>query len=306
VKKLLLLLTGMCCIIVSCSPEPDQPQERSSNDMLVVYTVNYPLAWFAQRIGGNVVDVQFPGPPDEDPAYWQPVSETIEQYQKADMILLNGADYAKWITTTSLPMSKCVNTSAAFKEQYIALEDDLTHSHGPAGEHAHGGLAFTTWLDFSLAVQQAQASKDALIKRAPEHAEKFDANYADLEKDLMTLDTEMKSIAEKIAAAPLIVSHPVYQYWAQGYGLNVRSVHWEPDEAPTDAQWRELKKLLLSHPAKLMIWEGEPTAATIDALKALNIESIVFDPCAARPSGINFLASMQDNIDELENKTMRD
>ena len=36
---------------------------------LVIYTVNYPLAYFAERIGGDLVAVHFPAPEDVDPAF---------------------------------------------------------------------------------------------------------------------------------------------------------------------------------------------------------------------------------------------
>jgi len=62
-----------------------------------------------------------------------------------------------------LPQSKMVNTSAKFKDQYITAEEVITHSHGPGGEHSHASVIFTTWLDFSQAVEQAKAVKDALI-----------------------------------------------------------------------------------------------------------------------------------------------
>ncbi|MEJ2085889.1 MAG: zinc ABC transporter substrate-binding protein, partial [Acidobacteriota bacterium] len=65
---------------------------------LVLYTVNYPLQYFAQRIGGDLVEAAFPAPEGDDPAYWKPTPEQILAYQNADLILLNGADYAKWLT----------------------------------------------------------------------------------------------------------------------------------------------------------------------------------------------------------------
>ena len=71
----------------------------------------------------------------------------------------------------------------------------------------------------------------------------------------------------------MVFSHPVYQYFARRYGLNARSVHWEPDEPPTDAMWAELKELLAEHPAKWMIWEGEPLAKTADKLAELGLEA---------------------------------
>ena len=262
--------------------------------------MNYPLAYLAERIGGDWVEVEFPAPTDEDPAYWQLDAATIEGYQNADLILTNGAGYAKWMEMVSLPTSKCINTSSGFQDQYIELEEAITHSHGPDAEHAHGGLAFTIWLDFSLAVRQAEAIKDAFIKLMPENKPNFEANYTALEKDLLELDNSMKAVSEKIKNVPLVVSHPVYQYWARGYGLNVQSVHWEPDEAPTDLQWQGFKEMLKSHPSKWMIWEGQPMTETVNALNAMQIQSVTFDPCGATASEKDFLHSMQKNIKDLE------
>ena len=128
-------------------------------DRLVVYAVNYPLAYFAERIGAEHVEVHFPAPAGVDPAFWVPNAETVAGYQGADLILLNGADYAKWVTKATLPMSAMVNTTAAATDRYIEIEALTTHSHGPEGEHAHGGTAFTTWLDMRLALCQATSGR---------------------------------------------------------------------------------------------------------------------------------------------------
>ena len=77
--------------------------------------VNYPLKYFAERIGGPHVNVTLPVTADEDPVYWVPGIEVIGQYQQADLILLNGAGYAKWVKKASLPRSKTVDTSRQLK-----------------------------------------------------------------------------------------------------------------------------------------------------------------------------------------------
>ena len=96
-----------------------------------------------------------------------------------------------------------------------------------------------------------------------------------------------------------MVSHPVYDYFARRYGLNIVSVHWEPGEVPSGEQWLELKKILKDHPAKWMIWEGDPLKATIEKLKGLQIESVVFDPCGNVPDEGDFLSIMIKNVEHL-------
>ena len=49
-----------------------------------IYTVNYPLQYFAQRIAGEYAKVVFPAPQGVDPAFWTPDPSAIAAYQDAD------------------------------------------------------------------------------------------------------------------------------------------------------------------------------------------------------------------------------
>ena len=271
-----------------------------TSDKLTVYVVNYPLKYFAERIAGDHAKVVFPASSNGDPAYWMPDAATIAAYQKADLILLNGANYAKWVKKVSLPRSKMVDTSAKFKDRFITAEEVVTHSHGGEGAHAHESLAFTTWLDFDLAAKQAGVVMEALSRKKPEAKDFFKRNYAALEHDLLVLDDEMKSIVAKKPLSPLVASHPVYDYFANRYKLNIKSVHWEPDEIPNNSQWIELRRMLKEHPAKWMIWEGAPDPVSVEKLKSAGINSLVFDPCGNIPDQGDFMSVMRRNCENIK------
>ena len=270
-----------------------------AGEKLSIYTVNYPLAYFAERIAGDLATVTFPAPPGVDPAFWMPDAETIAGYQGADLILLNGADYAKWTSKVSLPRSRLVDTSRGFKEQYIQETGGVSHSHGPGGEHSHGGTAFTTWLDLDQAAQQAEAIAQALTRKRPEAKDQIDQNLHALQGDLIKLDQRIGQITRVGPDRPLLASHPVYQYLARRYGLNLRSVMWEPDEIPGESQWTALHRILEEHPAKWMIWEDEPVQESTERLRALGVESLVVNPCGNRPSAGDFLTVMKKNAESL-------
>jgi zinc transport system substrate-binding protein len=285
--------------LISCSDKTETKSSSSESDKPVILVVNYPLEYFAKRIGGDLVDVKFPAPANEDPAYWQPDTEIIEDYQKADIILLNGADYAKWVRHVSLPPSKMVDTSVGFKDSFIEIPDAVTHSHGPSSKHAHGNIAFTTWLDFAQAAQHARSIKSVFIKLNPENEKKFEDNFNLLEHDLLDLDQQMQNVASKIMAKPLIASHPVYQYFSRRYKLNIKSLHWEPDEYPPEENWKELEKLQQELSTVLMIWEDKPLPKIFDRLKIMGIDSITFNPCSNRTEEGDFMYIMKKNIESL-------
>jgi zinc transport system substrate-binding protein len=266
----------------------------------VVYTVNYPLQYFAQRIAGDYADVTFPVPAGIDPAFWQPDAEAIAGFQAADLILLNGAGYAKWTSRASLPRRKLVDTSAGLRDKLIENTNRIAHSHGREGSHSHAGTAFTTWLDFSQAAAQVRTIRDALSRLHPDGTDTFTTNALALEQELLDLDTRLKAIVARNPGKPVIASHPVYQYFSRRYGINLRSVMWEPDVVPGEDKWLELEQLLREHPAHWFIWESRPAPASLERLQQLGIQSTIFDPSANVPESGTFADVMTENVKALD------
>ncbi len=271
----------------------------SANSPLTIAAANYPLKFFAEQIAGNQAKVAFPMPADIDPAFWQPNAEDIAALQKADLVLLNGAHYSKWLPKVSLSLFKQVNTSAVFRDQYIHQTSGVTHNHGEGGEHSHGETAFTTWLDFSLANLQAKSIYNALVKKRPASRQRFLIKLEKLQSRLSEFDHQLLELGKILNNAPLIGSHPVYQYLKNRYQLNLTSVHWEPEEAPNQQQWQAFQQLLEKHPSKWMIWEGQPAKETVEKLQSLGVSSIVFSPAGNIPDQGDFFSVMENNIQQL-------
>ncbi len=286
IALILILWTG-------CKPAVHAPDAPTGKPRVAV--VNYPLGFFVERIGGDLVEVHFPEM-EGDPAFWKPVATEVREFQSADLILLNGAAYAKWTAWASLSDSKSVNTSTAFRDAYITVKANAAHRHGKGGEHSHAGTAFTTWLNFKQAQQQAAAVHRALVNLLPAQSEALADNFAALQRDLISLDADLRGVAADLGETPLLGSHPVYQYLARGYGLKIRSVHWEPDAMPDATGWAELAALRKTHPANVMLWEDAPDKAIATQLAARGIRSVVFAPCANRPPSSDWLAMMRANV----------
>lgn len=295
-------LTLLIIVLLSASCKTSQsPDEAIKAEKPVVVTVNYPLYYFAQRIGGNLIQLEYPIPDGVDPAYWIPDDEAISIYQSANIILANGAGYAKWMHNVSLPLSRVTNTSKAFKNDYIELKDVTTHSHGPEGDHEHTGYAFTTWLDFELSAGQARAIMEKLIEILPNEKELLEKNFDALNKDLLELNKKMTQLSSELGDEHLIGSHPVYQYLSNAYGLQIQSVHFEPNEMPADKQWKEFDHLLEDYPSGIMLWEDLPLTEVKEILNRKGIQICVFNPSGNKPDSGDFLKIMNQNISSLQN-----
>ena len=273
----------------------------------MVYTTFYPTTYFAERIGQDKIKVVNPCPPDADPAFWMPDEKTIEAYQNADLIVVNGASFEKWLGKVTLPESRIVDTTSPFAGEFIVIEDAVTHSHGPAGTHAHAGVDGHTWLDPINAKTQTAQIMEVLVKRFPDHKETFEQGYAELTKDLDALDARLKALTAKIGDQVLLCSHPAYNYVGRRYGWHLKNFHLDPEAMPDEETFNKIKAFLKDQPAKYMLWEAKPTEEIAAKFhESLGLESIVFSPCEALDTteleaGEDFLTVMNDNVDRLDN-----
>ena len=302
----------------ACDPKNPESESQTSagagkpirGGKLSVMTTFYPTQYFAERIGGDLVEVACPVPEDADPIFWMPDGETIQSYQQADLIVLNGASFAKWIDKVSLPQSRIVNSALPLASEFITFEAAVEHSHGKEGSHAHEGIDGHTWLDPLNAKVQAAEIRNAIVLRRPDAVDAIEANYVALAADLDTLHDEFEKLSKSLP--PMLASHPAYNYPARRYGWDIENLDLDPDELPTDEQVAEIRAKLDARPASWLFWESEPIAESVALLESeLGVKSIVFSPCEmlstkARQSGVDYLSVMQENLDRLRSVTGRD
>ena len=115
----------------------------------------------------------------------------------------------------------------------------------------------------------------------------------------VALDSALVAATAAAGSRPIAASHPVYQYLAARYDLNLESVQWEPDAPPSGSQWNDFQRLLSQHSATLMLWEGEPLAETAERLESLGVTAVVFDQCANVPTEGDYLTVMRRNVESL-------
>jgi zinc transport system substrate-binding protein len=227
----------------------------------------------------------------------------VAELQNADLLILNAAGYESWLAFTTLPAGHILDTTAQVQAMLLPIENETVHQHGPAGEHSHQGIAFTTWLDPQLAIEQARAITQGLTLLEPEQAGLFETNFEHLKQRLTQLDESLASTFAQLGEQPVIFSHPVYQYLQHRYGINGRSTHWEPDTEPGTREWIDFGNLLRQHPAKFMIWEDAPLDSVREKLGQMGIRIVVFSPVGNVPANDDYFAVMEQNLLDLRTFT---
>ncbi|MEM7386127.1 MAG: zinc ABC transporter substrate-binding protein [Verrucomicrobiota bacterium] len=297
-------------LLLPCScdrgPEISGKAAQVTEEPGKIYTTFYPTQYFTNRLVGNQVEVVCPVPADEDAIFWMPGREALAAYQAADLIVLNGAGFAKWVEKASLPPSRVVDTAAGFSDRFLRYENAIKHQHGPGGEHSHEGLDGHTWVDPLLAILQAEAIAGALKERWPDRAGEWLEGFAALEKDLRELDRRLTAFSKAWGQRPLLASHPAYNYLVQRYGWNLLNLDLDPETVPDGDVLHEIEHELEDHQARVLIWEGEPLPEVAERLEQkFGLINVVFSPVELlgedeRNSGEDYLTLMQGNLDRLE------
>jgi len=283
-----LSLIILIFLLFSCNKE-------DLNKKVSVAVTNYPLHWLVDRISGGTIDVIYEAPDHIDPAYWKPRDSDIRSMQEADLILLNGATYEKWMNSVSIPSSITVDTSKDCKDMFITIKDAEVHEHNGV-KHSHDGTDFNTWLDVKIFSKQADEVLKQLIKLKPQME-------ADFKKNHSSLLSELKLVFEEINKASsnqkqYLASHPVYDYLARANSWKVKNFHWEPESMPPEEEWEKLKEAL-PH-SKYMLYEDEPSKEISDQLKSLGVTVIVFRTAGNIPPSKDFMKEMEANLENLK------
>ena len=199
---------------------------------------------------------------------------------------------------TSLPDSKLVNTSAGFKDMYIVAAEAVLHTHGPEGEHEHENVAFTTWLDPVLAIEQARAIRDALGRAyLPGSEADLQQGFAGPGDGTWTeLDVRLEAWAGGIAGQPASarIASRCTSTWPGATTLTSRSVHFEPDGVPTAGGWRDLVARARCKATPRTGCYGRPLRWTRHASAwpaDYGVGSVVFDPSGNRPASGDYIST---------------
>lgn len=296
------LLSVSLLLAVACPRQDPVPTTPPPGARAVVYASFQPLADFARRVGGPAVEVRAVCPPEDDPARCTPKAEIIAAMQEAALVLLNGAAFEKWPETVSLNPTRVVDTSAALSEALLRYEDAAPHQHGADGAlHTHEGIDGHTWLDPKRAAEQVRALTRRFQASWPALSADFETRQAALVAELDALDARHRALVAKHGAPALFASHPAYNYLAQRYAWRLVNLDVDP-EAPLDpATERTIAERAKTHPAKLILFESEPSPALAEALRErLGLVSVLYSPAETpNPEG-DYLAVMRQNLDRLE------
>lgn len=276
-------------------------QTFSDDGRLKVMASFYPMYDFAQKVGGDKVEVKDMVPAGTEPHDWEPAATDIRNLEDADVFVYNGADLEHWAEDVldTLENQDLVVTEASDGVELLDGAGD--HAHGDNGKDPH------VWLDPMRAKQEMENIKDAFVKADPENRDYYEANYEKYAGEFDTLDQELRDGLKDAKSRDIIVAHEAFGYLCNAYDLKQLAIEGlTPDSEPDPAKMQEVieyakkydihtiffEELASPKVAKTVAKEVDAVTAVLNPIEGLSEEDI--------EAGEDYFSVMRKNLEALQ------
>jgi ABC-type Zn uptake system ZnuABC Zn-binding protein ZnuA len=212
--------------------------EDQQHDTVNIVATFYPLAFFAQEIGGEHVHVTQLIPDNTELHAWQPTPSDILAANKADILLYNGAHLDHWFEKDLLPSIDQTGKIIVETTKDIELlqksseEDDMENRQDNNNDNELYDPH--TWISPFIARQQAETIYNALIVKDPDNQDYYIQRWNQLQQKFLSTDDAFKEQLATKQNDAIIVTHAAFGYLAHRYGFRQYGViGWAADEQPS-------------------------------------------------------------------------
>jgi len=273
VKSFIIKIVTICVIFWGWFPC------IAASEKIPVFVSILPQKYFAEKIGGELIDVSVMVEPGGNPHNYEPKPKQMAVLSKAKIYFAVGVTFEDvWLERFA-----GVNKGMAIIHTEEGIEKIPMKAHHHEGEkkEEHGTKDPHIWLSPPLVKIQAKNIFNALVKADPEHSRDYEANYNRFITELTDLDTEIRNmLAEKGKENQFIVFHPAWGYFANTYGLEQIPVEKE-GKTPKPADLGHLIKHAKEHGIKVIFVQPQFSAKSAEVIaKEIGGKIALADPLA--------------------------
>ncbi|MEU9582686.1 metal ABC transporter substrate-binding protein [Streptomyces werraensis] len=278
--------------LTACSSDSAAAGDTGTFDVVASF---YPMAFLAERIGGDHVHVTSLTQPGQEPHDLEISAKQTAQLEESDAALylkglqpsvddaIGQSPIATKIDAAELTALEEHGTEAGHGEEHgdeHAHEDEHADEDEHGHDHDHEGGDPHIWLDPVKYAEVAEGVGKAFQKADPDHAADYRKNTATLVKDLKALDQKFRTGLANRKTDVFVTTHAAFGYLAERYGLTEEAISGlDPDTEPSGARVKELQKIAKEDGVTTVFYEtlvSDRTAKTLAGDTGLRTD--VLDP----------------------------
>jgi zinc transport system substrate-binding protein len=198
-------------------------QDRQDQEKITVVASFYPLYEFASRVVGDTAEVSSLVPAGVEPHNWEPTAEDVSRGRAADVMVINGAGFERWVD--EMKAKVVANTSEGIEFNYKEGKEVGDDEHGHGDATGGGGVNPHIWLDPILAKHQIDKIRDVMVSSDPANAGYYNQNADRFTAELDSLDAFIRSELADCDKSDFIAFHDAFIHFSERYDLRQHSIH---------------------------------------------------------------------------------
>lgn len=276
-------------------------------EKITVGATFYPLAYLAEQIGGDLVQVINATPVGVEPHDYEPSPRELIKLQQAKVFLINGAGLDPWAEKAAADWKSKGQTVLVMSDTVTVLPPAEEHGgHEDEDAHNHGAFDPHFWLDPVRARQMSGVIRDALIAADPVNSDAYRTNTINLLQRLSDLHTAFEQGLAQCQSRTVVAAHDAYNYLAKRYNLEMHAIAGlSPDAEPSARRLAELTDLVKTEGISTIFFETLTSRQLADTLaREAGVKTAVLNPiegltAAEVSAGKNYDILMRENLAQL-------
>ncbi|GAB2751942.1 metal ABC transporter substrate-binding protein [Streptomyces bullii] len=276
-----------------------------NSDKFDVVASFYPMAFLAEQIGGDHVQVSSLTEPGQEPHDLELSTQQRAQIEESDAALfLKGLQPSVDEAVTQSGVETKIDAATLTKLEDLGIEDGHGHG-GEEGESEEHALDPHVWLDPAKYAEIAQGVGKAFEKADPDHAADYKKNTETLVGKLNDLDARFEEGLKSTRSKVFFTNHAAFGYLAHRYGLTQEAISGlDPESEPSAARVKELQQEAKADGVTTVFCEtlvSDKTAKTL--AKDAGLKTDVLDPVEGitdKSRGDDYFQVMEANLKALQ------
>ncbi len=265
------------------SESPIVIEKAEGKSKITAITSFYPLYEFTKEIGGNKVDVSLLVPQGVEPHDWEPTIRDIQKIEQADLIIINGNGFERWVDKIDSSKVSIINSGRSF---------------GLVTGEPTQPVDYHYWLNPLSAKLQITAITDGLIESDPENADYYKNTKKDYDLKLDALHSKIKTELNG-CKKDFVAFHDAFSYFAHEYDLNQHTVIQSnsPHSEPTSKKLEDIIQLAKSLDIDIIFAEeGVGIRASQVIANEIGGKVLILSPLEVVEDDSSYIEKMEENL----------
>lgn len=293
-RRFIFAAVVLVVIIIAVAAVFANLNKKGSEQKVTITASFYPLAEFANQVGGDKVTVKNITPAGVEPHDFEPSPQDIVSLQKSKVFVYSGAGFEPWASKV-LPDLK--NIAVVNASKGVSLLEAMPEEEATTDPHFY--------LDPVLAQQIVKNIAEKLGEVDPDNKSFYEKNAGVYIEKLALLNKEFQEGLKSRQRNDIITSHAAFAYLAKRYGLRQIPIAGLAEEEPSPARLAEVAKFARENNVKYIFFETlvDPRLSETIA-REVGAKTLVLNPLEGltpeeQKQGKDYISVMQENLNNL-------